>query len=359
MTIKPHIICIGAVYIDTILTVPFFPAEDTKLRALTHSRRRGGNTANTLQVLAQLHAHSPDATSPTEPRLHLISVLPHPTSLATHFITSSLNGVELDKSSVFRPTSQEAASSYIIQSAATRSRTIVSVNELLEPSIDEIIARISALDAVGVGWVHFEGRNPRTILACVAYLHNTAPHVGISVECEKPEREGMGDVALMADVVFYSRLWVQGRGFSEPGTFLEEQIRAREGDGVWFCMWGEGGAKVVQRRGKQVEWGSVEAWKPRVGEGEVVDTIGAGGEFISYSDSKCGRYMYNTRCVADRYRQIHLSLACSLLLTIILTGRYNVNSSSRTNSLAARSCKRGSTTWGLRCGSTKGFCKTK
>ena len=47
------IIGIGAIYRDTILTIPHFPAEDSKLQASTLVSRIGGNVFNSLSVLAQ------------------------------------------------------------------------------------------------------------------------------------------------------------------------------------------------------------------------------------------------------------------------------------------------------------------
>ncbi|KAH6626184.1 hypothetical protein B0J18DRAFT_408543 [Chaetomium sp. MPI-SDFR-AT-0129] len=53
-----HLILVGACYLDTILTIPHFPTEDSKLRATALQVRRGGNCPNSLEVLAQLLAAS-------------------------------------------------------------------------------------------------------------------------------------------------------------------------------------------------------------------------------------------------------------------------------------------------------------
>ncbi len=49
-----YLVAVGAVYVDTILSVPHYPIEDEKLRATEIVRRRGGNCPNTLEVVAQL-----------------------------------------------------------------------------------------------------------------------------------------------------------------------------------------------------------------------------------------------------------------------------------------------------------------
>jgi ketohexokinase len=210
-----HIVCVGAVYIDTILTVPHFPIEDDKLRAKKLTKRRGGNTANSLEVLTQLVSNSLPSLLTT--RLHLISVLPDKQCDATKFIAESLSDVELDQSCVFRAGHSEAASSYILQNELNLSRTIVSVNELDEMTVGEFESKVDGLPVWENGrdraqvLIHFEGRIPDVTLECVKHLRSRDERgeLRISVECEKPERKVMAEVAKSADVVFYSRIWAE------------------------------------------------------------------------------------------------------------------------------------------------------
>lgn len=59
-------------------------------------------------------------------------------------------------------------------------------------------------------WVHFEGRAVGVTNACVKLLRGMADRdCMISLELEKPDRSGLICAAVMADVVFYSRLWAQ------------------------------------------------------------------------------------------------------------------------------------------------------
>ncbi|RGP62161.1 carbohydrate purine kinase [Fusarium sporotrichioides] len=59
-------------------------------------------------------------------------------------------------------------------------------------------------------WWHFEGRIPETVQNCIRLLRNLLPKATISVEVEKPGRQGLSELAAEADVVFYSRSWAEG-----------------------------------------------------------------------------------------------------------------------------------------------------
>jgi ketohexokinase len=54
-----------------------------------------------------------------------------------------------------------------------------------------------------------KGRIPETTLQCIRYLRQALPGSTISVEVEKPNREGLVALAAEADVVFYSRSWAE------------------------------------------------------------------------------------------------------------------------------------------------------
>ncbi|PVH93897.1 Ribokinase-like protein [Periconia macrospinosa] len=280
-----HIVCVGAVYIDTILSIPKFPIEDEKLRATSHARRRGGNCANTLEVLSQLIP-----TTSLVTQLHLLTVLPKRDSPATKFICDSLPGVQTN-ACLYREEQDEAASSYILQNAQNQSRTIVSYNPLGEMEHSEfgscvmrLLLEAGGLNSLMHGWFHFEGRVPETTLQGVQLLKSMSSARGfrVSVECEKPERVGMAKVAEIADMVFYSKIWVQGHGFDDPHAFLESQISSMMDQAILCCTWGEKGAVAVKKRQDGNEWARVPAWKPTDGcHSQVVDTIGAGDTFIA------------------------------------------------------------------------------
>lgn len=132
--------------------MPHYPEEDEKLRASTLSIRRGGNCPNSLEVLQQL-VQPQDAV-----RMYLISPLPSKSSPAAQRIKASFgesSPVSLEHS-LYRETYTEAASSYIIRSEQTGSRTLVNYNDLPEMTVGEfevIVQRFSPHDET---WWHFE-----------------------------------------------------------------------------------------------------------------------------------------------------------------------------------------------------------
>ncbi|OAA45479.1 hypothetical protein NOR_03268 [Metarhizium rileyi] len=76
---------------------------------------------------------------------------------------------------------------------------------------DEFAEVVGAFDGREQTWWHFEGRIPETLLACMRLLRQKLPKANISVEVEKPGREGLLQLAAEADVVFYSRTWAEVR----------------------------------------------------------------------------------------------------------------------------------------------------
>lgn len=55
----------------------------------------------------------------------------------------------------------------------------------------------------------FQGRIPDITIECMRYLRKCYPAITVSVEVEKPAREGLQMLAAEADVVFYSKSWAQ------------------------------------------------------------------------------------------------------------------------------------------------------
>jgi ketohexokinase len=198
----------------TLSSVPHFPREDTKLRAQAVTRRRGGNTANTLEVLSDVLAHDPDHR-PASTKLDLIAVLPEEDSQDGQYIKSSISKVGFI-SSFFRTGHQHAASSMIIQSKKDNTRTIVSHSgDLPEMTCKEFIDNFQTVVLDGSPqakvWIHFEGRIPDITSDCVEALRGMCSKTDlmISVECEKPDRKELDRAAAQADVVFYSKLWAE------------------------------------------------------------------------------------------------------------------------------------------------------
>ncbi|OLN84500.1 Ketohexokinase [Colletotrichum chlorophyti] len=191
-------------------SVPHFPDEDSKLRATGLRVRRGGNCPNTIEVFQQLLG---DEKSPV--RVHLVSPLPERESQATARIIASLTegtttarAVSFDHC-LFREGHREPASSYVLRSETTGSRTIVNHNDLPEMTTEEFLRIAEAFRGQAQTWWHFEGRVPDTTLECIRILRRVLGEVTVSVEVEKPGRPGLRELAAEADVVFYSRSWAE------------------------------------------------------------------------------------------------------------------------------------------------------
>lgn len=54
-----------------------------------------------------------------------------------------------------------------------------------------------------------QGRIPHTTLKCVRTLRDKLPNAQVSVEVEKPGRDGLRELAAEANVVFYSKSWAE------------------------------------------------------------------------------------------------------------------------------------------------------
>ncbi|KAG5743077.1 hypothetical protein H9Q69_011959 [Fusarium xylarioides] len=254
-------------------TVPFFPSEDSKLRATSLNIRRGGNCPNSLQVLEQLLSQHDTL------QLHLVSPLPAAASSATQRVISSFGAQSnIDFSHcVYREESTEAASSYIMRSETSGSRTLVNYNDLLEMTEDEF-GNIARGFNPGQGtWWHFEGRIPDTIQSCIRLLRNVLPKATISVEIEKPGREGLPELAAEADVVFYSRSWAESRGHKTPEQCLRAEGHKKAS--LALCTWGEEGAAGLSRStGESIHCPALDKSGRDI---SVIDAVGAGDTFIA------------------------------------------------------------------------------
>lgn len=188
------LVAVGACYVDTILTsvwhslhsrahtlavvssqkekkrkyllisnyrTPHYPSEDEKLRASTLSRRRGGNCPNSLEVLQQLLEHDSRSSNnnntpnPDSLNLNLVAVLPARSSVATQQIRAAFEPRVSLENSINRESFTEPASSYIIKSLDSGTRTIVNYNELPEMTFEEFKG---VADGLGgrARWFHFE-----------------------------------------------------------------------------------------------------------------------------------------------------------------------------------------------------------
>ncbi|KAI3323059.1 Ribokinase-like protein [Xylariaceae sp. AK1471] len=275
-----NLVCVGACYLDTILSVPHYPDEDSKLRASNLQVRRGGNCPNTLEVLQQLLREEQGSHGSGKVRLrpYLVSCLPSRDGPATEKIIKSFGEdtpVNFSRC-IYREGNQEPASSYIIRSSATGSRTLVNYNDLAEMTFDEFVAAADNLHCEDT-WFHFEGRIPATTLQCIQWLRRSKPKVRVSVEVEKPGREGLEELVAEADVVFFSRSWAENKLYTSAEHCLSAQsAKARRGSHL-FCTWGSQGAACSLLGGATVSCPATQPGQTI----RVIDTVGAGDTFIA------------------------------------------------------------------------------
>ncbi|KIH90848.1 ketohexokinase [Sporothrix brasiliensis 5110] len=305
-----HLILTGACYVDTILSIPRFPGEDDKLRATACQIRRGGNCPNSIEVLLQLlqppkSANVPGADQDAEVATYLVASLPARDAPATAMIARSFRpaaaGVDGDARRpnldlcLYRDGHMAPASSYVLRSAATGSRTIVNHSDLPDMTADEFLAvAVRFFDSqtspaaatrhtssTVCSWWHFEGRIPETTSACIEHLlsrRDASNDIVISVEVEKPDRKGLRDLAAMADVVFYSKSWAEDQGYDSAEACLCGEAASLPQASLLLCTWGaQGASALAPGSGDHV----VSCPASPVPTSKVVDAVGAGDTFVA------------------------------------------------------------------------------
>ena len=252
-----NILGVGIATLDIINTVEDFPAEDAEVRAIRQAVRRGGNATNTLVVLSQL-GHG----------CHWAGTLAD--DVDSRVISDELARYGIDASRVSVIPGGHAPTSYVTLNQRNGSRTIVHYRDLAEYSA-AAFQRIALAD---FDWLHFEGRNVTETHAMLQHARARAPQLPISLEIEKP-RENIEALCGLADLLLYSRIYAEHRGFVEgtggPEAFLTGQQRSfPNADHV--CTWGAAGAYGITRQGQFFHAG---AYSPP----HLVDTLGAGDTF--------------------------------------------------------------------------------
>lgn len=244
-----------------VCSVPQFPEEDSKLRATALQVRRGGNCPNTVEVLQQLllsgrglassstqnqQDSAADIVAVTPPpsqqqqqlTLHLVSILPDVGSSATRKILSSFAAPPAPQPSpsydsesmsesvtgatsatatsvdfshcLYRKGHDETASSYIIRSGATGSRTIVNYSDLPDMTTDEFVNIVH--DFVALQHKHSDDGSLRGFLGEDCWWH-------FEVGSDIPVIHMLTEHSLHA-----LRLLLHTRPYNKGYRFLEEAI---------------------------------------------------------------------------------------------------------------------------------------
>ncbi|TPX56944.1 hypothetical protein SpCBS45565_g08305 [Spizellomyces sp. 'palustris'] len=277
---------VGALYQDIILHTDSYPLEDSKTRAQKVDKRVGGNSANSLNVLAQLApgGHWQNGIGTGTTHLEFVGAFAgerDADGTISRHITA--HGVSL-KYSVIRPLSTIDPTSYILSTPT--SRTIISHNDVPELSAAEFIPALkkdifkstSTLTNSVRYWFHFEGRNVQEIHHVLDFINTeNRINVTVSIEFEKPAREGLADLLTMANVCFFSKMYADAmRSDLDAAAFLlETRTRCKNGAILVLTLGAQGAWVLAPTLDCPVH---ISAYPPPQG---VVDTTGAGDTFIA------------------------------------------------------------------------------
>ena len=248
-----RVLGIGNATVDLVHSLAAYPAENDEVRCTARTRRRGGNAANSLVVLAQ-SGHSCDwagvLTGDADGR----------------FVRSDLAAAGVGTTYCRIEPGGTMPVSMVILSAATGSRTIVHYRDL--PEFDA--ADFAAIPLQDFDWLHFEGRSPAALDTMLERVRAQCPAMPVSLEVEKP-REGIESLFDRVDVLLFSMVYARHQGHEDPAELLRSVANRRPGADL-FCAAGAAGAAGMDRTG-------VEYRQPALVTGPVVDTLGAGDVF--------------------------------------------------------------------------------
>ena len=256
-----RVLIVGLACLDIMNTVDHYPNEDEDMRALSQRWQKGGNAANTAEVLSQTLGTS----------CELLCSLNQ--GLEGEFIKGQLQkrGVLVGncplKENCGFPTS------CVFINCASGTRTIVhGRNDLPELSFEDF----NKMDMSVYCWIHFEGRHNldeiiKMIRKIEAFKNSTKAHIKVSVELEK-KRDELKKVLGLADVVFIGKDFAQFCGFNHPEEAINGFSSQVKPTASLICAWGDMGAFAMESGGRIV---SSCAFPPD----RIIDTLGAGDTF--------------------------------------------------------------------------------
>ncbi|MCU7843594.1 MAG: ketohexokinase [Candidatus Thiodiazotropha sp. (ex Monitilora ramsayi)] len=248
-----RVLGVGVATLDIVDTVERFPTEDLEIRAESRRLSRGGNAATTLVVLSQFGHECSWA-----------GALADDASAQQIVADFSLHGIDISWAETYQ--SSVTPTSYILLSRESASRTIIHYRDL--PEFDH--EAFSAIDLNGYDWIHFEGRNVPHCGQMLTQVRQLKDQIKVSLEVEKP-REGIEALFPLADVLIFSRAYVEAAGYEDPRK-LFSSVRRDNPSASLFAAWGEEGGWCFPVDDK-AHFSS--AHHPR----QVCDTLGAGDVF--------------------------------------------------------------------------------
>ena len=247
-----QILAVGVATLDIVNEVESYPAEDSEVRALAQTVRRGGNATNTLVVLSQFgHRCEWAGVMVDAPPAAVIQADLERHRIGTTYCRHMARGT--------------VPTSYITLSRVAGTRSIVHYRDL--PEFD--IASFLAIPLEGFDWVHFEGRNVEETLAMMRSVREKHPQCPLSLEVEKP-RPGIDALLPWADLIVTTAMVAEHRECS-PEALLQDLRRQSPAADV-VCTLGNEGAIALDRDGALVR---SSAFPPP----QLVDSVGAGDTF--------------------------------------------------------------------------------
>jgi ketohexokinase len=257
-----HILTIGIATVDIINSVDSYPREDDEVRASFQRIHRGGNAANTAVVLAQLGHRCSWAGTLSD-------------DADSDFIVRDLHQYDIDTSASCRINGGRTPTSYITHNRQNGCRTIVHYRDLPEYSFDNF----STIDLASYDWLHIEGRHCQETARMLRLVRQQYPQLPVSIEIEKP-RPDIECLFELADLLLFSRVFAQNRGYQEGAEFLQaicRQVPAAD----CVCAWGEKGAYALEHNQQS-------SFSPAFPPAQLVDTLAAGDTFnAGIIDARC------------------------------------------------------------------------
>lgn len=247
------ILVTGNLTLDIIHEVDHYPREDEELRAGAQRYQRGGNAANTADVLSQ-HGH----------RVSFAGTIAADAN--GQWLAAELARRDIDTHGCQHVKGAATPLSCILHNQQTGSRTIVHYRDL--PEYDA--TAFAAIALAEYDWFHFEGRNLPQLLRMLAHLHEVRVDQPISVEIEKV-RPDIESVFRYADVLIFSRAYALAAGLP-TARLLFDRVHSGAPQAILVCSWGAQGAYA--RLPDMTDLHQAAVAVPR-----ICDSVGAGDTF--------------------------------------------------------------------------------
>ena len=263
------VLVFGLTTLDIVNICEIFPEEDEDVRVLNQYWQKGGNAANTSEVLAQLGHEA-----------HLFSAFAVDNAMSD-FAKNYLKYCNVVTKHCVALKSSGFPTSCCIVSKSTGSRTILhGRNDMPELTLEHF----KMIDFTsGYSWVHFEGRGfphlKEMVHEAVRIRKDRGLNFKISIEFEKPQRHDFlisSGIAKAADVLFISKDFAKRLGFSDAKDAIlnAKNKLSLNHDLTVICPWGESGASAIDEFGNTFH---SDSFPPE----NVIDTLGAGDTFIA------------------------------------------------------------------------------